>query len=178
MLFCITFTVTRCPTPSKYVKWVILKRFGTIFKRVVLGHLGNVDFVFLELSNFWRALRCPPVVPHSLPDNLWKLCFLLYFLKQNYNCKKERENDKKVLEGDLKSGDKKKTKKDPATEIKKSVKTAVVKAAAEDAKKDGTTGLGKKIHGVDIITSMSGIHGDPTGSGLNAAAAAGVDMAK
>jgi len=78
----------------------------------------------------------------------------------------------------LKSGDKKKTKKDPAAEIKKSVKTAVIKAAAEDAKKDGTTGLGKKTHGVDIITSMSGIHGDPTGSGLNAAAAAGVDMAK
>ena len=90
----------------------------------------------------------------------------------------ERENDKKVLEGDLKSGDKKKTKKDPAAEIKKSVKTAVIKAAAEDAKKDGTTGLGKKTHGLDIITSMSGIHGDPTGSGLNAAAAAGVDMAK
>ena len=90
----------------------------------------------------------------------------------------ERENDKKFLEGDLKSGDKKKTKKDPAAEIKKSVKTAVIKAAAEDAKKDGTTGLGKKTHGVDIITSMSGIHGDPTGSGLNAAAAAGVDMAK
>lgn len=90
----------------------------------------------------------------------------------------ERENDKKVLEGDIKSGDKKKTKKDPATEIKKSVKSAVIKAAAEDAKNDGTTGLGKKTHGIDIITSMSGIHGDPTGSGLNAAAAAGVDMAK
>ena len=35
----------------------------------------------------------------------------------------ERENDKNVLEGDIKSGDKKKTKKDPASEIKKSVKT-------------------------------------------------------
>jgi len=34
------------------------------------------------------------------------------------------------------------------------------------------------LHGVDIITSMSGVHADPTGSGLNAAAAAGVDMAK
>ena len=90
----------------------------------------------------------------------------------------ERKNDKEVLEGEIKSGDKKKAKKDPATEIKKSVKTAVIKAAADDAKKDGGSGLGKKTHGVDIITAMGGIHGDPTGSGLNAAAAAGVDMAK
>lgn len=90
----------------------------------------------------------------------------------------EKANDKKILDGELKKGDKKKTKKDPATEIKKAVKSAVIKANGEEAKLDGKSAGGKKMHGVDIITSMHGIHADPTGSGLNAAAAAGVDMAK
>ena len=34
--------------------------------------LSNIDFVILAQSNFWKDLRCPPVVPHRLPDNFWK----------------------------------------------------------------------------------------------------------
>ena len=56
----------------KYVNWVILKRFGTILELAFFVILEISIFVILELSNFWRALRCPPVVPHRLPDNFWK----------------------------------------------------------------------------------------------------------
>ena len=74
-------TVTRCPTPSKYVKWVILKRFATIFEIVFFGNLGDIDFVILKLWIFWRVLRCPPMVPHRHPDKFWifsLVCFVYY----------------------------------------------------------------------------------------------------
>ena len=35
--------------------------------------------VILELSNFWRALRCPQVVPHRLPDGFWKFALFDFF---------------------------------------------------------------------------------------------------
>ena len=41
--------ITRCPTPFEYVKWVILKRFGTIFEIVIFCYFGGIDFIVLEL---------------------------------------------------------------------------------------------------------------------------------
>jgi hypothetical protein len=67
----------------------------------------------------------------------------------------EDADDKKILKGELKKGGKKKTKKDPATEIKKAVKSAVIKSNGENAKlQEGKSNGGKNLHGVDVITSM------------------------
>ena len=67
----------------------------------------------------------------------------------------EDANDNKILKGELKKGGKKKTKKDPATEIKKAVKSAVIKSNGENAKlQEGKSNGGKNLHGVDVITSM------------------------
>ena len=71
LCFIFYITVIRWATQSNYVKGVILKRFGTIFENVIFGN-------FWELSYFWRALRCPPVVPHRLPGNFGNFRFFLF----------------------------------------------------------------------------------------------------
>ena len=43
-------------------------RFGSVFEHVIFGN-------FLELSDFWRALRCPP----GVPDNFWTYRFLFFY---------------------------------------------------------------------------------------------------
>ena len=58
-----SFTVTRCPILSNYVKWVILKRFGTIFERVVFGNFGDIDFSNFGAIDFLEDHSLPPGGP-------------------------------------------------------------------------------------------------------------------
>ena len=66
------------PTGSKNVSWVILKRFGTIFESSIYD---NFESIKMELSNFWRAIRCPPVVPHRLLDKFWKFFSYIFLFR-------------------------------------------------------------------------------------------------
>ena len=69
------FPVTRLSTGlKKLVKW--LWRDLERFLKIIF-----VLFVclILKLSIFWRALRCPPVVSHRLPDNFPKFRVFLPF---------------------------------------------------------------------------------------------------
>lgn len=91
----------------------------------------------------------------------------------------ERKEDmKEIKEGlKLKKSDKK---LNPADSIKKAVKIAVLKGAEKDTIKGIKDGQEEKEGGYDHAELMSAIKGislTPASNGLNAAAAAGVDIA-
>ena len=86
------------------------------------------------------------------------------------------EENKKSL---LKIGQMKKDTKDEALEVEKAIKVAVSKEAGVVESKLKNDGLLKTpITGRDIIGQMKSYQGDPVGNHLNAATAAGIEMAR